>query len=454
MSEKAHRREAESFLRDNPDIASIDLLIADLNGIYRGTRVYPKALTHVYDDGIFLAKSLFASDITGATSRYSDIGVRTGDKDCVCVPVANTICRIPWKNKAAGQVQMIMQEPLGVPFSGDPQAIVGNTAARFEEFGLTPVVAIEMEFYLIDRDQGNDNAPQLTRSPITGKRQHKTQVYSIADLDDYTDFIDDIMSATQVQQIPADVAVAEYAPGQYEINLHHQSDAQKACSHGMLLKRLIKGVAEHNGFHATFMPKPFPNIAGSGMHVHVSLIDSNAKNIFAKDELDNKQLQHAVAGILAVIPESMLICSPGVNSYRRFAKGMYVPLNLAWGYNNRTVAVRIPSGDASARRIEHRVSGADANPFLLTASILAGMHHGLKNELDPPAPATGDASENTGGLPNSWQKAIESFETAEILPSYLGEDFCKIYADVKKQEFELFSQEITPLEYDWYLRNS
>lgn len=456
MSEKANRSEAESFLHDNPDVKSIDLLIADLNGIFRGKRVYPDALEHVYDDGIFLAKSLFASDITGATSTYSDIGLRTGDKDCICVPVPNTICRIPWKKKAAGQVQMIMQDPAGVPFGGDPQAIIAGMVDQFEQINLTPVVAIEMEFYLIDRDQGDDKAPQLTLSPVTGKRQRKTQVYSIADLDDYTDFIDSIMSATRVQQIPADVAVAEYAPGQYEINLRHQSDAQNACRHGMLLKRLIKGVAEQNGYQATFMPKPFQHLAGSGMHVHVSLIDNNAVNIFAENGMDNPQLKHAVAGLLAVMSESMLIYAPSANSYRRFTKGMFVPLNLNWGFNNRSVAVRIPAGSSSARRIEHRVAGADANPYLLTASVLAGIHHGLTNELEPPAVTSGDASKNATGhtLPNSWQRAIESFTAAKILPSYLSDDFCKIYSEVKLQEYELFTQEITPLEYDWYLRNS
>lgn len=224
----------------------------------------------------------------------------------------------------------------------------------------------------------------------------------------------------------------------------------------MLLKRLIKGVAERNGYQATFMSKPFQNLAGSGMHVHISLVNDNNENVFTQGDMNNKQLRHAVAGLLAVMPESMLIYAPNANSYRRFTKGMFVPLNLNWGYDNRTVALRIPSGSPSARRIEHRVSGADANPYLLTASILAGMHHGLVNKLEPPAVSTGDAGQNTTEhtLPNSWQRAIESFASAEILPTYLGRDFCKIYSEVKLQEYEMFTQEITPLEYDWYLRNS
>ncbi|MDJ0956721.1 MAG: glutamine synthetase family protein [Arenicellales bacterium] len=456
MIDIADRSEAETFLKENSDIESIDLLIADLNGVFRGKRVYPDALTHVYEDGILLAKSLFASDITGATSDYSDIGILTGDKDCRCVPLSNTIYRTPWKKRAAAQVQMIMQEPPGTPYPGDPQTIIDNLTNRFEEIGLTPVVAIEMEFYLIDREQALNNEALATISPVTGKRQHKTQVYSITDLDDYGDFIDGIMHATRIQQIPANVAVAEYAPGQYEINLRHQANAQLACSHGLLLKRLIKGVAEQHGYCATFMPKPFQHSAGNGTHIHVSLMDKSGNNIFGQGGVNNIQLRNAIAGLIDIMSESMLIYAPGANSYRRFVKGMFTPLNLNWGYNNRTVAVRIPSGNSTATRIEHRVSGADTNPYLLTASVLAGIHHGLTNNLEPPPITTGDAHNQPidTTMPNSWQKAIESFNTAKVLPSYLGQDFCSAYSAIKQQEYELFSREITPLEFDWYLRNS
>lgn len=456
MIKTAESSEAHTFLEQNPDIKSIDLLIADLNGIFRGKRIYPEALEHVFEDGILLAKSLFASDITGATSEYSPIGLPTGDMDSTCVPVAGTLSRIPWKTRPAAQLQMIMQEPRGTPFEGDPQTIVDGLVARFNDMGLTPVVAIEMEFYLIDRERNQNNEPQTATSPVTGKRQDTTQVYSIADLDDYSDFIDDIMDATRVQQIPADVAVAEYAPGQYEINLLHQADAQLACRHGMWLKRLIKGIAEKHGYSATFMPKPFTGLAGSGTHIHVSLLDSAGNNIFAPNRTENQHLRHAIAGLLATMPEAMLVLAPGANSYRRFAKGMFAPMTPNWGFNNRTVAVRVPSGSPNATRIEHRVSGADTNPYLLTACVLAGMHYGLSNKLQPPPMTRGDSDQqtNVAGLPNSWQSAIEQFHGASILPTYLGQTFCDIFLATKRQELELFAAESTPLEYDWYLRNS
>ena len=456
MTRTAEISEARTFLQQNPDIKSIDLLIADLNGIFRGKRIYPNALEHVYEEGILLAKSLFASDITGATSAYSKIGLLTGDMDSACVPVAGTLHRVPWKSRPAAQLQMIMQEPRGVSFAGDPQTIVDNVVARFKEMDLTPVVAIEIEFYLIDRERSRAGEPRRATSPVTGLRQRATQIYSITDLDDYSDLIDDIMDATRMQQIPADVAVAEYAPGQYEINLIHQADAQLACRHGIWLKRLIKGVAEKHGYSATFMPKAFRGLAGSGTHIHVSLIDAGGNNLFAPERIDNQHLRHAIAGLLVTMPEAMMIFAPGANSYRRFAKGMFAPMTPNWGFNNRTVAVRVPSGGPGATRIEHRVSGADTNPYLLAACVLAGMHYGMANKLQPPPMTTGDADQLTGtpGLPDSWPKALENFDRAKILPTYLGRVFFDLYSAIKRQELELFSVETTPLEYDWYLRNS
>lgn len=455
MIQSAEISEARRFLENNPDIRAIDLLIADLNGVFRGKRIYPDALEHVCEDGIQLAKSLFASDITGATSEYSDIGLHTGDKDCACVPMADTLYRIPWKKRPTAQLQMVMNESVGVPYAADPQSIIDRIVERFTEMDLAPVIAIELEFYLIDRERSGGSEPQRAISPVTGRRQDATQVYSISDLDDYSEFIDDVMEATRVQNIPGDVAVAEYAPGQYEINLHHQKDAQAACRHGLWLKRLIKGVAERHGFAATFMPKPFRHLAGNGTHVHVSLVDPEGNNVFAPEGINNRRLRSAVAGLLATMPEAMLVLAPGANSYRRFAPGMYVPMTPNWGFNNRTVAVRIPSGSPETKRIEHRVAGADANPYLLTACVLAGMHYGLSNELDPPPAATGDTSESdTGRLPDSWRKATERFATAQILPEYLGREFCDLFIATKRQEAELFAAQTTPLEYEWYLRNS
>ena len=280
MIQTAEISEARSFLEQNPDIKSIDLLIADLNGIFRGKRIYPEALDHVFEDGILLAKSLFASDITGATSEYSKIGLRTGDMDSVCVPVAGTLCRVPWKTRPAAQLQMVMQEPRSTPFEGDPQTIVDNLTLRFREMNLPPVVAISLEFYLIEHD-GKTLSPRLRRIPGSDLPQDGLQFASLEDLAEIDPFLNELTQVCKLQNIPVGAALSEYSPGQFEVNLQHVDDPVLACDHAVLLKRAVKAVARKHGLAATFMAKPFAGIAGSGMHVHMSLLDDEGNNVFA-----------------------------------------------------------------------------------------------------------------------------------------------------------------------------
>ena len=454
MIERATPDEAQRFLEQHPDLTSIDLLIPDLNGVFRGKRIQAETLMHAFEDGICLTKSLFASDITGMTADDAKLGFEIGDMDCLCWPIAGSLMLTPWKKRKEAQLQMAMDDGHGNAYLGDAQHVLDKLLRQFQVMGLTPVVAIEMEFYLIDRNLNQNNEPQQTLSPVTGERQSSTQVYSINDLDDYGDFIADVTEASKIQGLPTDVAVAEYAPGQFEINLHHEADAQQACRHGILLKRMIKGVAQAHGMEATFMPKPFPELAGSGTHVHISLINDQGENVFSGDR-PNTLLQHAVGGLIDIMPESTLIYAPSANSYRRFVKEWYVPLAKTWGLNNRTVAVRIPTGNPNAMRLEHRVAGADANPYLLTASVLAGMLHGMQKKIVPPAMITGNAYEqNHPELPNTWHASLAAFRNASLLETHLGAEFCRVFVETKQQEYDVFNSIITPTEYSWYLRSS
>ncbi len=448
------KNEATRFLNQNPDIESIDLLLVDLNGVYRGKRVHRDALEKVYKNGIPLAKSLFASDITGETAEGAQLGFEIGDMDLVCRPVAGSLCRCPWQPRPMGQVQVVMVGKDNNPVGIDPQTALQNVLDKLAEMGLHPVVAVEMEFYLIDRNPAPDGRPQPPLSPVTGQRETQTQVYCIADLDDYHEFLHAITDATKEQNIPADTAVAEYAPGQYEINLKHQADVQAACRHGVMLKRLIKGVARATGYEATFMPKPFRDEVGSGTHIHVSLLDDKGNNVFAVDEPPNDIHKKVIGGLTETMIQCMLIFAPNANSYRRFAPDWYVPLSPTWGFNNRTVALRIPESDKDSLRIEHRVAGADANPYLLTTAILAGMHYGLTKRIDPPQMTTGNAYETEPRtLPDTWLDAIRKFEKGDVLRTYLPKELHKTFLETKRQEYETFSSEVTPLEYDWYLRS-
>ena len=228
----------------------------------------------------------------------------------------------------------------------------------------------------------------------------------------------------------------------------------RAADHGLLLKRLVKGVAERHGFAATFMAKPYPEHAGCGLHIHVSLLDREGRNIFDDGgERGTPELRHAAAGLLSTMREAQAIFAPNANSYRRFQEGTYAPTAPLWGYNNRTTAVRIPAGEGMARRVEHRVAGADANVHLAAAAVLAGIHHGLTQKLDPGDPIEGNGYETkVQHLPRNWAEALSLFERSDFIADYFGPRFRKLYCAVRNAERRRFEGVVTPTELDWYLR--
>ena len=443
------------FLKRFSDLKGIDLLIADLNGVLRGKRIQSSALAKVFQEGIYLPASVFAGDITGATVEETGLGMAQGDSDRVCHPIPGTLFKSPWYNKSMAQVLMTMYEANGKPFFADPRQVLKRIFGQFQELGFTLVVAVELEFYLLDTRRDRQKNPQPPISPVTGKRDKNTQVYSVDDLDDYGAFLDQVAKGAESQGIPADTALAEYAPGQFEINLKHEPDPLSACDNAVLLKRLIKGVAREMGMIATFMAKPYAQQAGSGTHIHISLLNKNKENIFSdpQNETGSKNLLHAIGGLSKTMKESMAIFCPNANSYRRFQPDLYVPMAPTWGIDNRTVAIRIPTGPEKAKRIEHRVSGADANPYLVVASILAGIHYGMTHKIEPPKISTGDAiAKNKPSLPMTWVESLDAFLKSKIIKEYFGKEFCHVYYQTKYKEMQIFDSHVTPLELDWYLR--
>jgi glutamine synthetase len=265
-----------------------------------------------------------------------------------------------------------------------------------------------------------------------------------------------IASASQIQELPTGTVLAEYGPGQIEVNLHHVDDALLACDHAIRLKRLIKGVALQHGMEATFMPKPYREHAGSGAHLHVSLVDGDGHNVFeAEDPSGSAALRHAIGGLAATINDSIAVCAPTANSYRRFQPEAYVPLNPSWSVNNRGVAFRVPHGPPASRRVEHRVAGAEANPYLLAAMVLGGMHLGITRKLDPGPVLAGNAyRDSTPTIPLTWAQSLTAFEQSAFAREYCGERFTRLYAQTRRGEMQDFSSYVSPLEYSWYLTTS
>jgi glutamine synthetase len=431
----------------------VDLLLPDMNGLLRGKRITRDALEKVYANGICLPMSLIATDITGNTVEETGLGYDIGDEDRICRPIPGTLKIIPWQKKPMAQLLLSMEDGKGDTFEANPREVLKRVLERFTEKGLTPVVAVELEFYLLDKELLKDGRPQMSINPATGERNKTTQVYYMEDLNDYQNFTDAVTDACRAQHIPADTAVAEYAPGQFEINLKHRKDALIACDDSILLKRVIKEVASQQNLLASFMAKPFVDQAGSGLHVHVSVVDKNGKNIFAcTPEKPADALRHAVGGMQRTSKDCMLMFAPHANSYRRFVLNAYVPLNDCWGFNNRTVAMRIPHSDEANTRIEHRISGADANPYLVTAAVLAGILHGLETQADPGAAIVGNAYEQTEQRTLFWRDTIDDFIKSDFIEKTFGNRFQHIFGQQKSKEMRSFYTEVTTLEYDWYLR--
>ncbi|TDR53844.1 glutamate--putrescine ligase [Halomonas ventosae] len=450
--------EARDFLDRHPDVDSVDLLISDLNGVLRGKRIPRDNLEKAYRDGVNLPASVFALDILGNTIEATGLGLSIGDSDRVCRPVAGSLMPSPWLRDARqAQLLMTMTEADGAPFFADPRQVLARVLERLRRAGLTPVVAVEMEFSLVDRRRDALGMVQPPCSPATGERAAQSQLYSINELDEYAELLEEIHAAARTQRLPLDTALKECAPGQFEINLIHCDDALAACDSAVLLKRLIKGVALHHGFEATFMAKPYGQEAGNGTHVHISLLDEAGNNVFAAEDgapLGTPRMQHAVAGLLELMPASMALFAPNLNSFRRFQPGLYVPMAPTWGYDNRSVALRIPSGPNAARRIEHRVAGADVNPYLLLATLLGAIDHGLRRQLTPPPAITGNAYDQVApSLTNSWSQALDLLEQSEPLAEALGADFLAVFLANRRAERDQAMQAVSKLEYDWYLRH-
>jgi glutamine synthetase len=456
MPQFADFEQARAWLQRHPQVRVVDLLLPDLMGIPRGKRVTVAELETVHRSGLLLPGSMFALDVLGGTVQATGLGFDEGDADRACLPLPGSLAEVPWLGAHVAQMQVAMYEHDRTPFYGDPRHVLENVLGRFAPLGLRPVMAVELEFYLVDRERTPEGHAQPPRQPLSGRREHKTQINSMAELDEYSAVLGAIHAAAAAQELPTGTVLAEYGPGQFEVNLHHVDDALLACDHAIRLKRLVKGVALQHGMDATFMPKPYRDHAGSGAHLHVSLVDADGHNIFAADDpAGSPALRHAIGGLVATINDTMAVCAPTANSYRRFQPEAYVPLNPSWSVNNRGVAFRVPHGPPASRRVEHRVAGAEANPYLLSAMVLAGMHLGIAQKLDPGPVLAGNAyRDTTPTIPLSWPEALNAFERSAFAREYLGERFTRLYAQTRRGEMQDFSSYVSALEYSWYLTTS
>ncbi len=431
----------------------LEAFVVDANGIARGKWVPAERIAEVMSKGISLPRSVYALDIWGCDVPEAGLAIGTGDPDGICLPVEGSLLPVTWLARPTTQLLLRMVQQDGTPFFADPRQVLARVAGFYKEAKLTPVMATELEFYLIDRRR-------TARDPVSppfsneGRWQGwQTQVLSIAELHAFEPVLADIFLACERQNLPADTVVRENGPGQYEVNLNHVASALECADHAFLLKRIVKGVARKHGWDATFMAKPYGDRAGSGMHMHLSILDESGRNILAEpDGAPSDKLRHVVGGMLATMADAMLLLAPHANSYRRLAPGTHAPTRITWGHDNRMAAVRVITA-GQATRVEHRVAGADCNPYLAVAGVLAGAMHGLRHAIDPGPAMTGEPTEDDETLPINWDDAIDAFDASTVMGEYLGLDYQDLYSACKRQEQKEFRMRVTDVEYDAYLQS-
>ena len=446
MTENAARLEA--FLAANPDIEVFEVVLPDLAGGLRGKWVTRDKIGKVLAGGLKLPLSSLVFDVWGRDVEA--LALATGDGDGLCEADIRTLVRIPWTARPTGQVLISLRELGGEPCTYDGRFLLRGLMDRLAGHGLTPVLASEMEFHLLRDTDDELGRPQHTQGDRVGGTLASGQTYCLDTMAEQSELMHSIRDACETQLLPVDTLIKEAAPSQYEINLYHCPDALIAADQAVMLQRTIRGVARRLGLRATFMAKPFGELAGNGMHVHCSLVDSEGRNAFDDGSgRGNELLGKAIAGCMSGMADSMLLFAPNLNSYRRFQRGSHAPLAPSWGYENRTVALRVPADAPAATRIEHRVAGADAHPHLVMAAILAGMLAGIENDLAPGEAMQGNAYEQLEpSLPRYWPDALERFRDSTFIRDYLGADFQRVYSLLKQQELDEFDRQVTPLEYD------
>ena len=419
-----------------PGTRFVDAFVIDLNGIPRGKRIPAADWPSAAQNGIAFSASALVLDARGHNQGPLGIGTTDGDPDALGHPVSGTLQPVPWSQHNVAQCLLSMQ-PVAAnnakPIWFDPRAILQTVVERCRADGLHPVTACELEFTLVTtRADG-------TPAPPSGNAGH----LCLQAVEDQAAMLHGLHDALHQQGIEAGVIVSEYGPGQFELNLRHKPDPLRAADEAALLRRATIGVAGSLGRRATFMAKPNAHQSGNGLHIHLSITDEHGTNLFA-GQGGQALLEHAVAGMQALHASSMALFAPNFSAWRRFRPGAFVAQTSEWGENNRAAAFRIPTGPASARRIEHRVAGADASPHLVMAAILAAAHHGITHKLAP-------QNAEMLPLPGDIFEALRLFEAPNPLHDYLPETYPALFAAVKRGEAQDLLEDVQPVEHAFYL---
>jgi glutamine synthetase len=433
----------------------IEAFIIDVNGVPRGKWLQRDKAKALLGAGIAMPRSAYLLDIWGRDIVEGGIAYDTGDPDGLCTAVPHSITRMGWAEGNASQALLTMREADGSYFYLDPRGVLARVLDRYAAIGLTPALGVELEFYLVDSGHGGLKiAPR--GADESGWRGWQIDAVGLGEIHDYEPILREMMATAKAQEITLETLISESGPGQFEVTLKYSTDALRVADSATLFKRTIKHVARKHGLTATFMAKPYGQWAGSGMHVHMSVLDKAGENIFVGTEgRAAPVLYHALGGVIAAMPDTMLTLAPHANSYRRFAPGVHAPTFGDWGHDNRMAAVRVITSDPPASRIEHRVAGADCNPYLAFASYLGSALAGIEGQMDPGPETFGNhRSASAPPLPIAWSGAVDRFAESKHIAGIFGAEFQKVFTACKRQEISEFRKRISDVEYDAYLKNA
>lgn len=437
------------FLGDRR-LDEVECIISDLSGIARGKAM--PASKFASQTQFYLPNSIFFQTITGDWAEAAGEEGFT-EPDMVLKPDFETTTAAPWTGDTTVQVihDAFFKTDEPVPYA--PRNVLKRVVGLYQERGWSPIVAPEMEFYLVARntDPAKEIEAMVGRS---GRPAAARQAYSISAVDEFGPVIDDIYDFAEAQGFEIDGITQEGGAGQLEINLRH-GDPVRLADEIFFFKRLIREAALAHNCHATFMAKPIAGEPGSAMHIHHSVVNSKTgQNIFSDENgLETAEFARFIGGLQRYVPAATPLFAPYVNSFRRYVKDHAAPINLEWGRDNRTTAIRVPVSSPEARRVENRLAGMDCNPYLGIAASLACGYLGMVEGIAPKDEFIGDAYDSDEEIPRGIYVALDEFDAAKPLRNVLGERFCDVYETVKKAEYDDFLQVISPWEREHLLLN-
>ena len=450
VSSSQLQQEIRNLRQEYPAISEFEVISVDISGHFFGKR-YPIAkLESFAKEGLAFPRSMFVLSTVGELLSGISYGDDDGDPDAHFFLIPGSLSINDWGIQPRAQV-MATSNSDKAPTFFEPRNLLKRVLQSYEHKNWQPMVAFELEFYLFDPNRDDQDMVKIVRNPKTGRLDTPT-VLSSSRISDFEHIIDDIIKACAQQGIETGAISSEMGAGQFEINFNHHADVLRAADETCLFKRIVMEVAKKHGMMASFMAKPLLEQPGNGLHMHISVIDNKGKNIFSDGDKPHQRLLNAIGGLLDTMPSAMSFWAPNINSYRRYAGGTNcAPVSLTWGNENRTVAFRIPLAKDGAWRVENRVPGADANPYLAMAVTLAAMWYGMEQKLDPGKPVDDAVEGKDESLPLNLASALNTTIGSEALIESLGKEFIELYCQHRKSETISFEQFISAREYDWYL---